>query len=64
MGGFVNIITRSGANDLRGSLYYFGVNDALNARSILNTPEQTLCGSINSARRSAGRSNETARSTS
>ena len=39
MGGFVNIITRSGANDLRGSLYYFGVNDALNARSILNTPE-------------------------
>jgi len=39
LGGFVNIITRSGANSLNGSLYYFGMNDALNARSILNTPD-------------------------
>ncbi|MBO0719711.1 MAG: TonB-dependent receptor, partial [Blastocatellia bacterium] len=38
-GGFVNIITRSGTNDLHGSVYYFGINDALNARSILNTPD-------------------------
>jgi outer membrane receptor protein involved in Fe transport len=39
MGGFVNIITRSGSNNARGSLYYFGMNDQLNARSILNTPD-------------------------
>jgi hypothetical protein len=38
-GGFVNIITRSGGNSLNGSLYYFGMNDALNSRSILNTPD-------------------------
>src|SRR5262245_9486900 len=38
-GGFVNIITRSGANSLNGSLYYFGMNDALNSRSILNPPD-------------------------
>jgi outer membrane receptor protein involved in Fe transport len=39
MGGFVNIITRSGTNSLNGSVYYYGINDALNARSILNTPD-------------------------
>ncbi len=39
MGGFVNIITRSGGNSVNGSVYYFGMNDALNARSILNTPD-------------------------
>jgi carboxypeptidase family protein len=38
MGGFVNIITRSGGNSVNGSVYYFGLNDALNAQSILNTP--------------------------
>jgi outer membrane receptor protein involved in Fe transport len=38
LGGFVNIITRSGANNINGSVYYFGINDALNARSILNVP--------------------------
>src|SRR5215510_2866753 len=38
-GGFVNIITRSGTNSLNGSLYYFGMNDALNSRSILNPPD-------------------------
>jgi Carboxypeptidase regulatory-like domain/TonB dependent receptor len=38
-GGFVNIITRSGTNNVNGSVYYFGLNDALNARSILNTPD-------------------------
>jgi Carboxypeptidase regulatory-like domain/TonB dependent receptor len=38
-GGFVNIITRSGTNSLNGSVYYYGINDALNARSILNTPD-------------------------
>src|SRR5262245_38686825 len=38
LGGFVNIITRSGGNNVNGSLYYFGINDELNARSILNPP--------------------------
>lgn len=38
LGGFVNIITRSGSNDLHGSAYYFGTNDAIDATSILNTP--------------------------
>jgi carboxypeptidase family protein/TonB-dependent receptor-like protein len=37
-GGFVNIITRSGGNTLNGSVYYFGMNDELNATSILNAP--------------------------
>jgi carboxypeptidase family protein len=37
-GGFVNIITRSGGNNLNGSVYYFGINDALNAQSVLNAP--------------------------
>src|SRR5499426_3572891 len=43
-GGFVNIITRSGTNSLNGSLYYFGMNDALNSRSILNTPDADVLG--------------------
>jgi hypothetical protein len=39
LGGFVNIVTKSGTNRTDGSLYYFGMHDALNARSVLNTPE-------------------------
>src|SRR5262245_9506683 len=43
LGGFVNIVTKSGTNRVDGSLYFFGMNDALNARSILNRPnEDTL----------------------
>jgi carboxypeptidase family protein/TonB-dependent receptor-like protein len=42
MGGFVNIITSSGTNSLNGSVYYFGINDALSARSILNTPDANV----------------------
>ena len=41
LGGFVNIVTKSGTNDYHGSLYYFGVNDALNANPIL-TPDPVL----------------------
>lgn len=36
LGGFVNIVTKSGDNDFHGSLYYFGENQALNATPILS----------------------------
>jgi hypothetical protein len=39
LGGFVNIVTKSGTNRLDGSAYYFGMNDALSARSVLNTAD-------------------------
>ena len=42
LGGFVNIVTKSGANKPGGSLYYFGMNDALNARPLLTTPSYAL----------------------
>jgi hypothetical protein len=39
LGGFVNIVTKSGTNRTDGSFYYFGMHDKLNARSALNTPD-------------------------
>ena len=43
LGGFVNIVTKSGTNQGSGSAYYFWMDDALAARSILNRPgEDTL----------------------
>ena len=43
LGGFVNIVTKSGTNQGHGSAYEFWMNDALAARSILNRPgEDTL----------------------
>src|SRR2546428_6025243 len=33
-GGFVNVITKSGTNQLRGSLHYFGKNDALSGTPV------------------------------
>jgi outer membrane receptor protein involved in Fe transport len=41
LGGFVNIVTKSGTNRFNGSVYYFGLNDALNAQPIL-TPDPRL----------------------
>jgi hypothetical protein len=35
MGGIVNIITKSGTNDLHGSVYFYLENSAMNARSLL-----------------------------
>src|SRR4029453_3608595 len=42
MGGFVNIVTKSGTNNFHGSAYYFGMNDALNADPILTGPNPVL----------------------
>lgn len=42
LGGFVNIVTKSGGNDLHGSLYYFGMNNALNAQPLLTGPNPVL----------------------
>lgn len=39
LGGFVNIITKSGGNKFNGQAYYFGMNNALNARNILSTAD-------------------------
>jgi len=39
LGGFVNIVTKSGTNRTDGSIYYFGMSDKLNARSVLNPPD-------------------------
>lgn len=38
VGGIVNIITKSGSNDVHGSAYEFFRNDAMDARSILSSP--------------------------
>jgi len=35
LGGFVNIVTKSGTNRYNGSVYYFGMNDELNAKQLL-----------------------------
>jgi outer membrane receptor protein involved in Fe transport len=40
LGGFVNIVTKSGTNRGSGSVYYFWMDDALSARSILNRPNE------------------------
>src|SRR5215471_8048503 len=42
LGGFVNIVTKSGSNDPHGSLYYFGMNNALNAQQPLTGPNPAL----------------------
>jgi hypothetical protein len=38
LGGFVNIVTKSGGNDYHGSIYEFGVNNALDAVPLLAPP--------------------------
>jgi outer membrane receptor protein involved in Fe transport len=42
LGGFVNIVTKSGANRVSGSVYYFGMNDELNAKPLLTGPNPAL----------------------
>src|SRR5258708_25914480 len=38
LGGIVNIVTKSGTNDIHGSVYEYLENDAFNAKSILAQP--------------------------
>jgi outer membrane receptor protein involved in Fe transport len=38
LGGIVNIVTKSGTNDLHGSLYEYLMNDAFNADNLLGQP--------------------------
>src|SRR5262249_39604477 len=42
LGGFVNIVTKSGTNDVHGSAYYFGMNNALNTAPLLTGPNPAL----------------------
>src|SRR5262245_49211886 len=42
LGGFVNIVTKSGTNETQGSFYYYGMNDALASRSSLVRPEDDV----------------------
>ena len=44
VGGIVNIITKSGTNRFNGSVYEFFRNDALDARSILASPDASRPG--------------------
>lgn len=41
-GGFVNIVTKSGANDVHGSGYFYGMNQALNEPYLLNPSDPRL----------------------
>lgn len=43
VGGIVNIITKSGTNMFHGSVYDYFRNDALDARSILASPDLPTC---------------------
>ena len=67
-GGVVNVITKSGTNDLRGTAFVFGRNETLNARDLLRgagrTPRSSRSASSRSAARSAARSSRTRRTTS
>lgn len=40
--GFVNIVTKSGTNQFHGSLYYYGMNNALSAKPALTGPDPVL----------------------
>jgi len=40
-GGFINVLTKSGTNELRGSLHYYGQNDALSAELRGQNPDFT-----------------------
>lgn len=43
VGGIVNIITKSGTNNWHGSAYWYFRNDALDAQSILASPDPATC---------------------
>jgi len=42
LGGVVNIVTKSGANQAAGSFYYYGMNQVLNANPTLSPPDAAM----------------------
>ena len=40
LGAVVSVVTKSGANDVRGSAFYFGRDDSLNARNAFAQPSR------------------------
>ncbi len=42
LGGIVNIVTKSGTNDIHGSVYEYFQNNALDSRNLLQKPEPDL----------------------
>jgi len=65
LGGIVNIITKSGTNNLHGSFYDYLQNNAVNARSLYcPRRNQIRCGKTSSAELWAAQSRKTARSSS
>ena len=58
VGGIVNVVTKSGTNDIHGSVYDYLQNSATNARSLLQPKPATICAAPESVRRGAGRAAE------
>ena len=54
-GGTVNLVTRSGSNDLHGSVYYYNRNEYYAAHSPFFTPSTTASTSCPPVRMSDGR---------
>ena len=54
-GGSINVITRSGANDVHGDAFLFAQNGSLNARNPFESRDCSSCSPPVSNRRGAGR---------
>ncbi len=58
LGGIVNIVTKSGTNDLHGSIYEYFRNDKLDASSLLTVPQSALAASNISLKQNVLRQNQ------
>ena len=59
LGGIVNIVTKSGTNDVHGSVYEYFMNNKLNADPLLTRPDLTRSGKTSLEQRWAARSRKT-----